>query len=461
VLNIASVEIEGSSATEAAAAPVAEKGQRPFPAVFQSVVARAIIILLNASTGILTARALLPAGRGNLAAMTLWPLFLACITSLGMPSSLIYFLRKCKEESGRLIPTGLIASLLLGCIAAVGGALFLPFWLHNYSHDVVRAAQFFLFMTPVFGMIETGRGVLEASGSFLAANIVRVSQPAITLAILVCLLGGRHLNPITAGFAYTVAAVPTLLIVLSQVRHMVIGPWRMNMASCRLLLSYGVRSYGVDILGALALQVDQVLVISLLAPAAMGTYGVALSLSRMFNLFQGSAVSVLFPRASGCTADEILRMTEYATRVSTLVTGGCALVAAMVGPFMLRTLYGREYAGAAFTLEILLLEVTISGAVFILAQAYMALGRPGIVTIIQSVGLSFSIPMMLVLIPVWGINGAAVALLTSTIARFLFVYFGFRFILRIPLPDLILRVFDIQIILRRLRTPPELKGATR
>jgi O-antigen/teichoic acid export membrane protein len=229
------------------------------------------------------------------------------------------------------------------------------------------------------------------------------------------------------------------------------------MAACRLLLSYGVRSYGVDILGALALQVDQVLVISLLAPAAMGTYGVALSLSRMFNLFQGSAVSVLFPRASGCTADEILRMTEYATRVSTLVTG-CAIVAAMIGPFMLRTLYGREYAGASFTLEILLLEVTISGAVFILAQAYMALGRPGMVTIIQSVGLSLSIPMMLVLIPVWGINGAAVALLTSTIARFLFVYFGFRFILKIPLPDLILRVFDIQIILRRLK--PALKGAT-
>ena len=115
-----------------------------------------------------------------------------------------------------------------------------------------------------------------------------------------------QLNPITAGFAYTLAAVPTLLLVLSQVRRQVIGPWRMDMAACRLLLSYGVRSYGVDILGALALQVDQVLVISLLDPAAMGTYGVALSLSRMFNLFQGSAVSVLFPRASGCTADEIL-----------------------------------------------------------------------------------------------------------------------------------------------------------
>ena len=151
----------------------------------------------------------------------------------------------------------------------------------------------------------------------------------------------------------------------------------MDVASCRLLLSYGIRSYGVDILGALSLQVDQVLVISMLAPAAMGIYGVTLSLSRMFTLFQDSVVTVLFPSASGRSADEIRRMTEYSTRVSTLMTGSCAAVASLVGPFMLKILYGREYSGASLTLDILLVEVTISGAVFVLAQAYMALGRPG------------------------------------------------------------------------------------
>ena len=112
---------------------------------------------------------------------------------------------------------------------------------------------------------------------------------------------------------------------------------------------------------------------------------------------------------------------------------------------------GAEYSGASTTLKILLVEVTISGAVFILAQAYMAVGRPGMVTIIQSIGLSLSIPMMLILIPRWGINGAAVALLTSTIARFLFVYFGFGFILKMRPPDLIPCLSDIQFMLHRLK----------
>jgi O-antigen/teichoic acid export membrane protein len=456
-LNIASVEVDDDTAV--GAVPVAEKGHRSSWAVLQTVVGGAIILLLNASTGILTARALLPAGRGELAAMILWPLFLAYLTSLGIPRSLIYFLRNRKEERLRLIPTGLIASLLLGCIAGVGGTFFLPFWLHNYSRELIRASQFFLLTTPVFALIETGRAVLEAAGSFLASNIVRVSQPAATLAMLLYLLAVHHLTPVTAAFVYVFATVPTLFIVLSQVRHLVDGSWRMEVASCRLLLSYGVRSYGIDILGALAAQLDQVLVIRMLAPAAMGIYGVTLSLSRMLSLFQASVATVLFPRASGRTADDILSMTEFSTRVSTLITGACAVVAALLGPFMLKLLYGREYSGASFTLDILLVEVTFSGAVYVLAQAYMALGRPGMVTIMQGIGLSLIVPMMLILIPRWGINGAAAALLASTIARFLFVYFGFGFILKSPRPDLFPRLSDIQIILLRLKRSPAPKGA--
>jgi O-antigen/teichoic acid export membrane protein len=457
-LSIASVEIESGTAPEAV--PVEHKGQRPSWSVFQTVIGGGIIVLLNASTGILTARALLPAGRGNLAAIMLWPFFLAYITSLGMPRALIYFLRSRKDERARLIPTGLIATLLLGCIAAVGGMFFLPLWLHNYSHEVIRAAQFCLMTTPIFGLIESARAVLEASGSFLASNVVRVSQPAATLAMLLCLLALHHLTPVSAGVVYTFATVPSLLIVLWQVRHLVGDRWRLDIASFRLLLSYGVRSYGVDILGALALQLDQVLVIRMLAPAAMGIYGVTLSLSRIVCLFQVSVASVLFPQASGRTADEILTMTEYSTRVSTLITGACALAAASVGPFLLRVLYGREYSGASLTLDILLVEITLSGAVYVLSQAYMAVGRPGLVTIMQAIGLSLSIPMMLLLIPRWGINGAAAALITSTVARFLFVYVGFSFILKIPRPDLLPRLSDVQTILLRLKRLPVPKVAT-
>ena len=178
----------------------------------------------------------------------------------------------------------------------------------------------------------------------------------------------------------------------------------------------------------------------------MGSYGVVLSLSRMFNLFQASVVMVLFPKAAGQTADRVLELTEQAARISTAITALCCLSVSLVGSLTLRLLYGGAYAGNSGTLRLLLIEVTVSGAVYVLAQAFMALGHPGVVTILQGIGLSLSVPLMLWLVPRFGIQGAALALLLSTIARFLFVYLGFRFILHLRTPRLLPQISDLHLL---------------
>ena len=61
--------------------------------VFHSMSAKLLVVLLNAGTGILTARALHPQGRGELAAILLWPQLLAGTLTLGLPSAVTYHLR--------------------------------------------------------------------------------------------------------------------------------------------------------------------------------------------------------------------------------------------------------------------------------------------------------------------------------------------------------------------------------
>ena len=231
--------------------------------------------------------------------------------------------------------------------------------------------------------------------------------------------------------------IPSLIVTLACIAPLVGRHLRVSLGAARALLSYGFRSYGVDLLGTLSLQVDQVLVIALLPPAAMGTYGVMLSLSRMFNLFQSSVVMVLFPKATGQSPARILELSERSARISTCITATCCTVAGIFGVVMLRILYGSSYAGDTRCLRLLLVEVTVSGCVFILAQAFMAMGHPGAVTVLQGIGLALSLPLMLWLVPIMGIDGAALALLLSTLARFGFVCLGFRFILGARLPRLL------------------------
>jgi len=78
-------------------------------------------------------------------------------------------------------------------------------------------------------------------------------------------------------------------------------------------------------------------------------------------------------------------------------------------------------------LRILVVEAVFSGATLVLSQAFMAMGRPGVVTVVQLTGLSLTVPLMVLLVPRYGIVGAGAALLLSTAGRFVCVLASFRF----------------------------------
>ena len=438
--------------------PASAKPMAPskgFRAVAQSITCKAVILCLQAGTGILTARELGPWGRGELAAMILWPFVASSVTTFGVPSSLIYFLRHRPHDRDRLIANGFFMSLAFGSAAAIVTAAILPACLHEYSPSIVRAAQWFLITLPLCSVTLTGRAVLEASYDFFASNAIQILMPLSTLAWLILFLGLHRFNPYTAAMAYIAASIPALWLMISRVRRVFAGRVQAQIAVMKQILGYGIRSCGIDVLGTLALYVDQVLVIGLLSPGAMGSYVVVLSVSRMLNLFQASVVMVLFPKAAGRPAREVVDITGVAVRISCLASVLCGIVVCAAGPMLLRIFYGSEYVAATSALRILVVEVVLSGATFVLAQAFMALNAPGVVTVLQATGLSLSIPFMLLLIPRWGIYGAAVSLLASTIARFLFVVIAFRVFLKTDYRALVRNGGDLKRLWSGLKWQPE------
>ncbi len=416
-------------------------------AVAQSVGSKTTILALQAGTGILTARMLGPAGRGELAAMILWPLFVANVTTLGVPSSLIYHLRNRDCDRDYLIANAFAMALMMGVAAAGIAAIVLPWWLRQYPPQIIHSAQWFLLTVPVCSITLAGRAVLEAGHDFGASNAIQVLTPFATLTALLLMLSMHHLNPYTAAVCYIAACIPSLVLMTSRVIQTGVRVARLRIPVILQILHYGVRSYGIDVLGTLSLQVDQVLVVSLLSADAMGSYVVVLSLSRMLSVFQTSVVMVLFPKAAGHSADKVLTMTGNSARISGLVSLVCGAIVCLAGPGLLRVLYGAEYASAAAALRILVLEAILSGVTFVLAQAFMALNRPGVVTLLQGIGLSLSVPLMLWLIPRYGIYGAAIALLTSTCARLLLVCAGFRIFLKTTSPRIVPGWRDLQVLL--------------
>jgi O-antigen/teichoic acid export membrane protein len=423
-----------------------EEPRHGFRAVVQSVASKAAILGLQAGTGILTARMLKPEGRGELAAMILWPLFIASLTTLGVPSALIYHLRRHPEMKANLVTNAFIVATVMGIVSSVITAFILPYWLHQYSPTIVWFAEIFLVTVPLCSVTLAGRAALEAEHDFVGSNAIQILTPLSTLIVLVGLLVLHKLDSYSAAIAYIVAALPSFWLMVRRIRRAGIVVGQMRVRVTKQLLSYGIRSYGVDLLGTLALQVDQVLVVSLLSASSMGFYVVVLSLSRMLNVFQTSVVMVLFPKAAGHSKADVLAMTGRAVRISGFATAICGVLVCLAGPTLLGLLYGAEYEAASGALRILVLEATLSGVVFVLAQAFMALDHPGVVTILQALGLSLSVPLMVWLIPIYGIYGAAISLLASTVARLLFVCIGFKLFLKTSAPNLLPEWRDIRFV---------------
>lgn len=415
------------------------QGRSGATAVMQSLAIKLLVIAVNTATGIITARMLQPEGRGELAALILWPVFLANAMTLGVPSSLVYNLRREPEQASRFFAAALALGLALGAAATLLGVAMMPRWLAQYRAEVVVIAQWMMLHAPLCTLILIGRAALEARGEFSLSNATLLFTPLLGLLGLIGLALAGAMTPFRAALTYVFNGVPVFCWMAWRLWRLFRpqGSENVRQASAYpTLLSYGLRSYGIDLLGALSLQIDQALVVGFLSPSSMGTYVVALSLSRMLQLFQQSLVMVLFPKAAGRPAEEVIALTGRAARICTLSASAAGAAVMLCGQWVLRLLYGAEFVTAANLLRLLVLEAILTGTTMVLAQAFMALGKPGTVTVLQGVGLGLSVPLMLALIPRYGLLGAGLALAISAAVRLGLMMLCFPWLLKQRSPSL-------------------------
>jgi O-antigen/teichoic acid export membrane protein len=417
-------------------------------AVAQTVVARFAIAALSLATGVLTARVLGASGRGEQSAMTVWPSLLAYLLTLGLPGAIRYWIRKAPERRSEFFTVSVVAAAFTSLLACAAGVLFVPFWLHGYSIDVIRAAQFLMIFAPevMVGLIFTA--MLETLGEFNVANASRYITAIATLVALVALAVTHRMTPFSAAVVYTAAPVLVAIWVGWRLRsHFTLRPFDPRPA-IRVLGSYGLRSYGIDLLSTISAQVDQVLVIGLLSAADVGIYVVALNASRVITILHGAVASVVVPSASGLETQAVTEMVGRSARISNAIALIFGALLAIALPLILPLFYGHAFDRAIPVAQLLTLEAVISGLASVLSQAFMALNKPGVVTILQGLGLAAILPLMLILLPTYGLVGAAIALLVSTAFRLALIIGSYALILRVRVPGIIPTADDV----RRLRT---------
>ncbi|WP_127490880.1 oligosaccharide flippase family protein [Paenibacillus glycanilyticus] len=403
------------------------KRKDSFGYMAQIFASNVFILVLNMLTGIIVARYLGPEGRGEQAAMIMWPQLLSYVVTLGLPSSIVYYMKQKGSQQGSLYVASLWMCFTLGIFSMIGGLFFLPEWMKGYSPGKVEFACWALILIPFSLLGVINNAVLQAREEYRLYNRIRYLPNIITLVLLGLMVVSGQVNSFYSSAAYLAPTLPITLWTMIRLLRIYSIKQKDIIASSKQLVQYGIRSYGTDLAGTLSYYIDQVLVVGLLSPASLGIYLVALSLAKMLDVIQSSVVSVLFPQASGLQREEAIRLTLKVYRISMVITLVFVAAVILLAPYALLILYGHSYEGAIPVFRVLVLSTAVASATWTLSQGYMATDKPGRATLLKVLSLFMNALFINIFTPHMGIIGAAYSLLLSAFINFLLILFLYSY----------------------------------
>jgi O-antigen/teichoic acid export membrane protein len=407
--------------------------------------------LLQFALGVMTARLLGPEGKGLLYVLIAWLGLCTQLGGSGLGEASIFFIGKDRKRLPAAFSNVLIATAIITIALWSGGWFFL-----RYGQPAIDA-QFPLwvwsiiaFLVPIQLLQSLLMQVLSAILRIREINIVEVIRVIIQLlvfVILVVVLGEGVKGAVLAyALSSLCAASSYFLLVLHYGERPRRPDWTLLLASLR----YGIKAHLSHILGLFTLRLDALLVASLAISGiqAAGMYSVATSLAELLLFIPVSIRLSLFPMVSAGSAAGANRLTSTACRHTMLLTILLALGLGAAGPFAIHRLYGEAFADAVSPLLLLLPGVLMLSQTVILVGDFLGRGKPWAAIISTLLALIVTVILDILLIPTYGITGAAVASLCAYASEFIAATLFFAYYSELPWTRLfVIRKSDLTLYL--------------
>jgi len=227
--------------------------------------------------------------------------------------------------------------------------------------------------------------------------------------------------------------------------------WRPSRSLLREELHFGSRALPGSLAERLQFRADSFLINGFLGVGQTGIYSVTSGLAETLWYVPNALGTVMFSRAVDPKADAG-RIAAVLTRTTIAVALVTAIPAWALGPRLVRFVYGSQFADAGVALRLILPGVVAYSVVAVLSRYISGRGRPGAGTLILVFGLAINIAANLVLIPAFGIRGAATASSLSYVATALVTLVVFhRLSGRGWAETLVIRRSDVVALVRAMR----------
>jgi O-antigen/teichoic acid export membrane protein len=367
-------------------------------------------------TGILSARWLGPDGRGELAAIQMWPSVLAALATMGLHDALVYFSAKHSSESRRYLLTAvLIASIAMPVFVAVGYAL-MPHLLSMESARIVRAARVYLILVPLYLFVGLPHQLLRGIQRYRLWNVLRTVFPVLWLFVLVVavLLGVTDPARMTGAYMAVLAVAGPLVTWI--VWRESAGRGAPTKATARMLLKFGLPSALATLPQFFNLKLDQLMVAAVVPARQLGIYMVAVAWGSCVPMLSSALAMIVSTQIAAGTSDsERNRRFRLGVCHSAWLIAIPVVLLAAATPLGLTMVFGRAFRTAMIPAAILIVASGVNALNGALEELLRGYGCPAATLWAEGTAVAVGLPALLLLLPRAGLTGAGLGSLISAL----------------------------------------------
>jgi O-antigen/teichoic acid export membrane protein len=359
--------------------------------------------------GFLLARALGPSAKGDYYLVTLLPATIMTFIQFGLPSAFSYF-------AARGLVDGIISRTVFLTVALVGPALLLVILLLPVLQATIvegpdaNLILFCLLALPLMlhATFTTAIVIGRQAVSWASAVYVVVAISTTVLLVLLVVILDLGLNGALLAYVLNTAIVAGGFLI--GARRTATRPPISGSVAYRALFGFGLRLYPGNLSHFLTGRIDVYLIAWLMtSPSApLGYYSMGVSMAELVLFFPTVVSTLFFPHVSRASREDADRQVPRVTRVTLLLTA-CVAVAMVPVATLLIVVLIPAFTPALPALYVLLPGVAALSVSEVLGGYAMGLGRTTTTSVVSIAVLIVNVVLNLVLIPQFGIVGAALA----------------------------------------------------
>jgi O-antigen/teichoic acid export membrane protein len=368
-------------------------------------------------SGLVSARVLAPALRGEYAMLTTLAQTITVLAGFGFGEAVVYFYRRGDADTRRTA-TSILVMNAVAALSLLGVALWFGPWLaEQYFPTGGIVAAWIAVGAGLLGVVQrNGTAFLQARERFLQSSGIGLLQPAFFLAVLAAVAWvGWSFDTLVAMFLVTFA-LPALLVLAPLLPQT--GARAVDAPYIGRVMRFSVKSYANVALGQLNYRIG-LFVIGALIPdlARLADYHIASTLAGLLWILPDAYSTAIYPRLAGlATERERSAETVSAVRIVVVPVVVMAVALAVAAPPLVPLLFGEDYAGAV-PLTLLLLPGAVAMSVSkVLSRYFLSCNRQQMAALGMAVGVAVDVAALFVLTPRWGIVAAPVAATAAYLA---------------------------------------------